>query len=678
MHGSLLAGRRQRGSRLPGVIRRAAAWMVAFASVGSHIPVEAVGFAPSETVFPATTRIWVSAPDPRRLRENFDNTDYGQLLQDPQMRPFVESVRDQARKAGRQRLGKLGLSFEDLASVPGGEVALGVIEPAAGRLATLILVDTTGHDDEASRLVETIGARLVERKAEKTTSTSGGTTTMTVYEVPQEPGTAHATRVAIVLHPGALIIGDDPAVVMQTASSLSGRTDGLATVASYRAVSDRCADKVSSASAPIRWFVDPLGFARAVQAANPPREKRKGPDYVAILGRQGFDAVKAVGGVIVLDDGLHDLRHHTLVHAPPLEGRKAFAADRYKLAARMLQFPNTARLEPPSWVPRDVSSWVTMQWDMKTAFESAESLVDDVVGEKGVFDDVIASLKEDPDGPQIDVANELVGCLGTRVSIISDHTMPIDVDSERLVIAIETHDPDQVAKTVAKSMSTDPDMRKVEFNGHIIWELIDRTDAIPMLEIETPGLISAHADSEADSEAPGRRGRLRDREEKLLPHSAVTIAHGHLLVASHRDFLERVLATSGDGGTLADTGDFGVVTEELARLFPGETALRSFGRGDETIRPAYEMLRRGEMPKSKSLMGQLLNVALGDGKEGSVREQRIDGSTLPEFDVIQRYLGAAGVGMETVPEGWYIAGVALPRDGRSDAVAREPSDTIGR
>lgn len=42
------------------------------------------------------------------------------------------------------------------------------------------------------------------------------------------------------------------------------------------------------------------------------------------------------------------------------------------------------------------------------------------------------------------------------------------------------------------------------------------------------------------------------------------------------------------------------------------------------------------------------------------------------------YLGAAGVGMETVPEGWYIAGVALPRDGRSDAVAREPSDTVGR
>ena len=676
MHGSLAESRRPEWSPR-GVARRAAAWMVALASVTASLPVDAAGFAPSETVFPATTRIWVSAPDPIGLRERFDNTPYGQLLKDPQMASFLESVRDQARTAGRQRLGKLGLSFEDFADVPGGEIALGIIEPAPGRLASVILVDTTGHGDEAARFVAKIVERLVERKATKATSTSGGTTTMTIYDVPQELGSAQGTQVAIVVHPQALIVGDDPAVVMQTASSLTGRTDSLASVDSYKAVAERCGDKVPADSAPIRWYVDPLGFARALQAANPPREKRKGPDYVAILGRQGFDAVKALGGIVVLDDGLHDLRHHTLIHAPPLEGRKPFAADRYKLAARMLQFPNTARLEPPTWVPGGVSNWITMQWDMKNAFSSVESLVDEVVGEKGVFDDVIASLKEDPDGPQIDVENDLVGCLGTRVSIVSDHTMPIDVDSERLVIAVETLDPEQVAKTVAKSMATDPDMRRVEFDGHVIWELIDRTEAIPKLEIETPGLApAAHADSDSGH---ARRNRLREREEKLLPHSAVTVAHGHLLIASHRDFLERILTTTAADGTLVESGDYAVVTDELSRLFPADTALRSFGRGDETIRPAYEMLRRGEMPKSKSLMGQLLNGLLGDGKEGSVREQRIDGSTLPEFEVVQRYLGASGVGMETVPEGWYLAGVALPRDSKvTEAVARQPADSVDR
>jgi len=638
----------------------------------------AAGFVASEKLFPATTRLWVSVPDPSGLREAFERTEMGRLLRDPRMQAFVESFADQARKAGRQRLGRLGLSFEDLSGVPGGEVALAVIEPAPGRLASVIVVDTTDRAEPAGRLVEAIGGRLTQRGAKQSTATTGGAATMTVWNVPPEPGTEGATTVALVVAPEAIVLGDDPAVVMQTAGELrSGRADCLAGNASFRAVEERCGVQVGDAVAPIRWHVDPLGLARAYQAAHPPREKRKGPDYVAILGRQGFDAVLGVGGVIVLDDGVHDVRHHTLIHAPPLQGRQPFAPDRYKLAARMLQFPNAAGLEPPAWVPRDVSGWVTLQWDMQNAFASAESLVDDVIGEKGVFEDVIASLKEDPDGPQIDVENDLVACLGTRVSIISDHTMPIDVDSERLVIAVETNDPERVARTVAKSMATDPDMRKVEFNGHEIWELVDRTDAIPMLEIETPGLAPP-APVVVEDDPKARRSKLREREEKLLPHSAVTVAHGHLLVASHRDFLERVLANGVTEGTLGDAGDYTVVSGELARFFPSQSALRSFSRGGETVRPAYEMLRRGEMPKSKSLMGQLLNAALGDGKEGSVREQRIDGSALPEFEAVERYFGVSGVAMETVPEGWYVGGVAVPRDPRGEVLAREPSDAVGR
>lgn len=637
----------------------------------------AAGFVPSEGVFPATTRAWVSVGDPASLRERFDRTDLGQLVRDPQMRPFLESAGEKARAAGRQRLGRLGMSYEDLDGLAGGEVALAVIEPAPGRLASVLLVDTTDHADQARRVVESITARLAERKATRT-ATSGGAVTMSVWSVPPDAGSDTATSVAVVVENDALIVGDDAAAVMQTAANLAGtRGDALHTVASWKAVAERCHAGTSANAAPIRWYVDPLGLARAVQAAHPPREKRKGPDYVAILGRQGFDAVKGVGGSVVFDEGGHDVRHQTLIHAPPLEGRKPFAADRYSLAARMLQFPNTARLEPPTWVPRDVSGWMTMQWDMKNAFATVESLVDDVVGEKGVFEDVVASLKEDPDGPQIDVENDLVGCLGTKVSIVSDHTMPIDLDSERLVIAIETHDPQRVARTVAKSMATDPEMRKVEFDGHVIWELADRTDAIPQLEIETPGLAPP-GPIDADHDAKGRRAKLREREEKLLPHSAVTVAHGHLLIASHRDFLERVLATTAADGTLVDADDYAVVTAELARMFPSETALRSFARGDETIRPAYETLRRGEMPKSKSLMGQLLNALLGDGKEGSVREQRIDGSKLPEFEAVERYFGASGVAMETVAEGWYVGGVALPRAGRAESVAREPSTTVGR
>ena len=223
-----------------------------------------------------------------------------------------------------------------------------------------------------------------------------------------------------------------------------------------------------SSAAPFRWFIDPFGFAKAYAKTNPPREKRKGPDMLAILGRQGFDVVKAAGGFLVFDDGIHEMRHHALVYAPPLPGRQPFSSDRFDGAARILFFPDADTIVPPAWAPRDISSWISMQWDLQTAFGSIEPLVDDIVGEKGVFDDVIASLKEDPDGPQIDVEEDLVARLGKRLTVISDSVEPIDVESERLVIAIEAVDPERVAQTVAKSMSTDPDMQRVEFNGHVI------------------------------------------------------------------------------------------------------------------------------------------------------------------------------------------------------------------
>ena len=64
----------------------------------------AVGFQPSETIFPATTRAWLSVPDPKGLRERFDSSPYGQLIADPAMKVFVDSFKEQISKNGKQRL----------------------------------------------------------------------------------------------------------------------------------------------------------------------------------------------------------------------------------------------------------------------------------------------------------------------------------------------------------------------------------------------------------------------------------------------------------------------------------------------------------------------------------------------------------------------------------------------
>ncbi len=650
---------------------------------------QAAGFAASETIFPDTTRAWLSIPDPQGFKEHFDRTPYGNLIADPAMKEFVDEFREQLSHSGKQRLAKLGLTLEDLAKVPGGELAVAAIEAQPGRLCTVLLVDTTGHEEDAKALVDTITSRLVEQKATKV-AMNGAPPQLSVYQLPPDPDdtrgdtAARDRRVAFAQSSSALVVGDDPLQVGQAFAVLAqGRADNLSTLPGFAAVTARVGKEVDATAAPLRWFVDPFGFAKAYQATNPPREKRKGPDYVAILARQGFDAVKAAGGVVAFDDGGHSLRHHTLVYAPPLPGRDPAGPDRYDLAGRMLRFPDADGVAPPAWVPRDVAGWSALHWDMQNAFASAESLVDDVVGEKGVFDDVIASLKEDPDGPQIDVEKDLVACLGKRITLITDHVDPIDTDSERIVIAIEATEPERVAATVGKTMQTDSDMQKIDIKGHVVWELIDRSAAIPKIEVETPGLPSVGAaekpgkHSGDDDAAHRRRQRLKEKEEKLLPHSAVTVAHGHLLIASHRDILERVLTPGGGSDTLAAAPDYTATAAALTRLLPGKAAIRSFAREDETVRPAYELLRQGSMPKSKSVFGQLLNGILGDGKPGTVREQRIDGSSLPEFDKVRRYFGTACLGMESTADGWYITGGTLPNSTPEPEVARRNDSAAG-
>lgn len=647
-----------------------------FLAMGSVVAEPA--FKPSQTIFPATTAAWLSVADPIAFQESFDRTQYGRLLQDPNMEAFVKSFREQLSKAGKRRLGKLGLTLEDLGEVPGGEIALAAIVPEPDRLATVLLVDTTGHEEETQKLLDQIDTRLLEQQARRLADYQE---VIKVYRLPSEEPRADeeaeetppAERLVAVVHQGsALVVGDDPVQVHHVLTVLeTGRQDSLASKNDFESVADRSLEDLPAAAATLRWYVDPFAFAVAYKATNPPPDRRKGPDYVEILGRQGFAAVKSMGGALIFNDGPREMRHQTIIYAPPLPGRDPASPDRYDLAARMLRFPDAETIEPPSWVPANASSWSALQWDIETAFHSAESLVDDVVGEEGVFDDVIASLKEDPDGPQIDVETDLIAGLGTRVAMLSDYVEPISVDSERLVIAIEATDPEKVAATVSKSMATDPDMRRIEAHGVVIWELIDRSMEIPKLEIETPGGGIAHADHEDDRH--DRRRRLREKEEKLLPHSAVTVSHGHLLIASHRDILERVLTTADSGDSLVSRPDYKLVVSELAALFPGSMALQGFGRSDESIRPSYEMLKRGSMPKSKSMMGQILNNLLGDGKPGSVRDQKIDGSTLPDFELIRRYFGTGGFVMQTLDDGWFIGGLTLPRESGS---SEQPNEEV--
>jgi len=677
-------------------------WGVAVAATLLAARADAAGFPPSETLLPATTRVWASAADPQGLRQRFERSALGGLVYEPLMSTFLDGLRQQGRSSIDPLRGSLEITPAEVAKIAGGEVAFAAVERADGTLATLLLVDTTGRDDAVKPIVEDLVARVSARGAKPLAAPAGSR----AFAVPPPAGAAAGAaagaggkpaaatgagngrgvsprQLAIAERPGAIVFGDridavaDLAAAIDAAPAAAG---SLAAVPAFVTTMDRTGRGLPAADPAVRWFADPLAYLAADRRTNPPRSPRKAPDYAAILARHGFDVITGVGGRVFFGaggaDGI-DLRANTLVCAPGANGPASTpatgAAKADGRAARMLRFPNVSGLAPATWVPAGAASWTAFEWDIADAFDALPPLVDDLVGEDGVFEDVVASLKEDPDGPQIDIDGDFVRHLGRRVVVARDHVAPLGVDSERTLIAIETGNAEAVAGVLAKGIATEGDVRRVEASGHVIWETVPQGKTGPQGK-----QASAAAERGEADDAAGRRragGRERREREPAWPNLSVTVANGHIFLASHRDFLERVLAAAPEP-SIAGEERYRRAAAAREGLLPGDVALTTFTDTGRLVRPAWNLLREGRLPESRGLAATMLMRVLdrdradgGPAAGAATRKQEVDGSSLPEFDLVRKYFGTTAAGMQSTPEGWYIVGVSLWDGAKASAPA---------
>lgn len=606
---------------------------------------------PSDSLLPASTKGYLSVPDFAKFREQFTKSQFGQLASDPAMKPFVEDIKRQLRQQGMKQLEEVGLSWDELGGIPGGEIAIAAIQVSIDEGAVALLIDITGHVPQTEAQLAKVNARLTQNGAKRISRPAGDS--MVVYQLPAEPGRKDAPTIAYFIQKDMLVAGDNVAVLEGIRHAITdGRDDSLAALTAYRQIMARCAASAGGAAPNLRWFVEPFGYAEVLRAAAPLREKRKGPDLIKVFKDQGFTAIQGLGGFVNFAAGKYELLHRTMIYAPGQAGRDALDINKYILAARMLRFPAGGDLSPPAWVPRDVATCTSFNFDLHTAFKVMNSLVDEMVGEKGVCNDVMDSLRDDPDGPLVDIEKDLVANLGTRITIISDVELPIGPKSERKVLAVETTNEQVVATAIGKLLHAERDAKQYEFQGYTIWELVDCQSDVPKLEIETPGAVMRHSESE---------GILHhdDCNDRFLSTTAICVANGNVYLASHKALLEKVLQQAGRTDGLSTSDDYQLIAKQATPLGVGPLSFRLFSRTDQEFMPTYELIRTGQMPQSQTILGKFLNSMSADARDGQPRKQKIDGSQLPDFTTIQRYLGPAGMFVTGVDDGWLCVGMML-------------------
>ena len=175
-------------------------------------------------------------------------------------------------------------------------------------------------------------------------------------------------------------------------------------------------------------------------------------DIVKLLDNQGFDAVKAAGGILALAGEKYQLLHRGSILAPAVTDQPS----KYKLAARMLQFENAPMAPIPAWVHSEAASFARLNPKFEEIFWASETLLNEAFGDD-IFKDIIEGIRDDEDGPQIDIAKNVLPNLDNELILVTDNTLPSQLNSERMLIAIRVSDAEAIGKAISKAMDAEPD-----------------------------------------------------------------------------------------------------------------------------------------------------------------------------------------------------------------------------
>ena len=633
----------------------------------------------SEYVLPASTKLWISIPNPKELGARFDATQFGVLAKDPSIKPFVEGFSDQAKKWMKEHNVRLGLDLDDLEGVHSGEICIAGVLPLVvggavkGSHGVVLLIDVSETTKEAKGLQAKINKELVANGAKQQKQLINGIE-VTVSTLKKRRLRNSESNFQAIVKPSEdsswLLVSDNELIFRDTLKRLAapGKIARAGTLVSQPAfVEVMRRSSLETYESQIRWFVDPFGYIQLAQALQNEKPGQR-DDWASILKDQGLGAAKAIGGNVGIATGDHELLHRTFTYAPRNKN--------VKNAKRMFDLFDFSPVQgkpltPPSWVSEDCSAYISANWEFSKALSSFGHLYDAFIGEEGSFKRLLNDFKIDPD-MQLDI-EKLVGLIDNRVTVVSETINPIDEASECIVVGFPLKgDPEFVFQSLKRAT-----------NGQ---------------EINLGGMKGLKIESDTDSVDPGtdlgpfdlpdeeEEEEEEQREFTLFEERYIVVHKGYLLVANNKDYLKRVLAKKKS--KLARAADYVEIKAALEKLSnPAKVSWRQFGRTDKALEANYELLRRGEMGKSQTIVGKIINQifkkesAQAGKKAGEdvVRKQKLDGSKLPaDFKKsIAPYFGPMGGVLETEEGGWTITGVFLKKKAKIEVVNKvepEPSE----
>lgn len=604
----------------------------------------------------------VRVPNFDALCDAWDRTTLSGITDEPVLQPLFDANFGATGDVWKMVSDRVGVRPKDLYEITQGEVVAAWLAYASRRRPSAIVVvaDIRGKHDEAEEILSRIDADLKAEGATRKDIERAGET-VRIYSPAVKPGQLKIEQVVLSLTKDRLIAGDYDKITYEILDAIEAGSRGnmLASGELYKLVSEMSYRQLEQDSdrlpqqwkdSVVEWFAKPLEVGRIIRdVANVDRGNQV--KIIDLLEQQGFDAILAAGGVAVVGTNAFDLLHRGYIHAPPVEGQE----ERFRLAARMLQFPNSDVTTLPKWIPNSIASVTRLNWKIEEAFWASETLVDSALDSE-IFRPSIEGIRDDEDGPQIDLEKNVLPNLEDRILLLTYNTLPAGPDSDRLLLAIAVKDFDAISRAVAKAMEVEPDVFQIE--------------SVPGVEIWK---VQRGEDGELDDEFFEDFGfededAIDDQKPLLNTWSLAVVPKGpamesaYLIFASHVELLESVsrrMAEAEPGDSLIDSEEFKGMVTQLRKLGSNQQSIQRMVRFRYSLRTRYELLRRGELRESDSVLTTLLRRIIDDTEEEVGDLERPNQAKWPEFETIEKYFRNAVSFVETTDEGWTLNGFLM-------------------
>ncbi len=558
-------------------------------------------------LLPSNTLAYVRIANVPEMIEKFRDTAMGRISADEKVQPFVGDLYRSAIEAFSRVEDRVGLPLDELLAIPQGEFCLAIVPPDQGQPQFVALIDVADHWPAAERVIENAELALADQGATRTTQLVGEIEVVT-YEFPGD----RQRRLVFCEREGLLLIASDDELAKQILRVWD--TQDVASLADNRtftAIMKRSMG-FKDERPQITWYVDPVGLAKRATRGN-----FSAQTGIALLSSLGLDGLKAIGGSLILATEEFDGIFHT-----------HFMLDNPRNGALKMIALEAGEVAPEVWVPKDVASYSTLNWNVEETYAELVRLFDMLRGENAWKQQVTDMLSQRLD---IDLETEVIQVLEGRATMVTWMERPARLNSQSNLFGFQLLDASRTQRTLDR----------------VAMKLTER------LERKSYGGITYYR-RRTDNQSGNDNA---DAELTRTATPCLAVLGDHFIVTDSEKLLEQAIITKSDSSlSLANELDFKLIANKIARQ-QGETkaGMISFSRPEESFRLMYELAT-----------AQTTRSRLASGAENNEFFKALNGALssnpIPPFAVLAKYLAPGGALVTDDETGIHYTAFSLRRD----------------